>query len=546
MDLQYYKIFKQKTSQGMVGLLRPLKKRGSENVFKLRLNHKSTPSATDYFFVQDEPAFPIFVFKIPKEVNYLLDHEFEVSKNMKQLTTYLPHFNTILEIKRDVKCHVPEKLCPQALDDPFAKYNCTRDVAIVEYIPSKTTLLEYILGTNFTRCTDSLIHQLILALFIAQQQVQFSHYDLHLENVLIRRCFKRTFFWYKFSYEHATFQRLILTNGLFPVIFDYGFAHSTNVEGSSYYNSLFFTNKGYTPMVFDDVVDFKTLLIRMAHLYHCPQKFKTLVASNFLKNPQLPYKVDRETGWIKSSDKSIARIVCTQMEEVLKDHLGAEYESNFIYKELEQIIDLFMVLIKLPLVETEFNVKELEYHVGTFVDEWGKIDAWFSHGFTDDKLNILKKIFTLVNELILEQSERSTKTTRQLVKRFQLAVYEILDQFGEFVHVQQLDYGSLFHSIVQLSEFIEHVAYKELTRHQTDYPSGGVTGWSLFTQIEQCTSSVEPYLFRLDDHIVLFDCIDQATSFFELKDVDIVESLNQCGTISNQIRLLDSLDLVDH
>jgi hypothetical protein len=225
MDLQYYRTFNEDTSQGIVGLLRP---HLGDNQKIFQLNQSKRPiSATDYFFVKDDPTYPIYVFKIPKEVNTLVDHELKVSKDMEELSMYLPHFNRILEVKRNVKCYIPSKRSKSDQSvNPFSQYNCIRDVSIIEYIPSKLTLLKFIKTSNFSDCADSLIYQLIIALLIAQQEKNFTHYDLHLENVLLRRCLERTFFWYKFVYEGAIIDRLVYTNGYFPVLFDYGFAYS--------------------------------------------------------------------------------------------------------------------------------------------------------------------------------------------------------------------------------------------------------------------------------------------------------------------------------
>ena len=147
MDLQYYKLFNKDTSQGIVGLLRPFKdssssKRSSKakkshfKIFSID-NHNMSQSATDYFFVVDEPSYKMYVFKISKDVNTLLDHEFKISKSLEELSPFLPHFNRILEIKRNIKCLLPENKKQRGSGDfnPFIKYNCIRDVSVIEYIP---------------------------------------------------------------------------------------------------------------------------------------------------------------------------------------------------------------------------------------------------------------------------------------------------------------------------------------------------------------------------------------------------------------------------
>lgn len=562
MELQYYRTFNEDTSQGIVGLLKPStskktrnSERKSETIFSLEDTLFKT-SATDYFFVKDDPTYPIYVFKIPKEVNTLADHEFKVSKDMEELSTYLPHFNRIFEIKRDVKCYVPNKLKKNkdgTSFNPFAQYNCTRDVSIIEYIPSSLTLLEYIKGTHFSGCVKSLIHQLILALFIAQQEKNFTHYDLHLENVLLRRCLQRTFFWYKFSYEGVVINRLVYTNGYFPVLFDYGFAYSKGLEGTSYNNSLFFTNKGYTPFMFDDVNDFKTLMIRLAYIRGCPQQFKNFVDEKFLKSSKLKFGLIRETGWIKSTISSAARIVCKKIEKIILDldpDQSKGYKDCFVFKELDNLVDLFGILIKLPIGQNNFKTKTLEDVVLTFLIEWNKIDIWFNGTVADDKLNIVKKILESINILIMEEEDQivTRKTTinkhNDLNHNFKLKMFEIFDAFGDFVNVENLNYGKFLSSIIELSNFMEYTVYAEIQRYKKLF-NFHMDGWTLFNSIEKLVEPEGPYTFKIDDNIVVFDCIEKSTSSFELKEEDVIETLNASSNLKLQINILENIPKFD-
>jgi hypothetical protein len=544
MDLQYYKIFNEDTSQGIVGLLKPLKKgKNGRKIFTLCNGSFSTPSSTDYFFVQDEPSYPIFVFKISKEVNTLADHELKVSKDLENLTSCLPHFNRIFEIKRDIKCHIPDNCKKYKADfNPFEQYNCIRDVSIIEYIPSKLTLLKYVQEMNFSGCTESLIHQLILALFISQQEKKFTHYDLHLENVLLRRCFKRTFFLYKFSYEGVVLSRLIHTNGYFPVIFDYGFAYSQGLNDTNYNNTFFFTNKGYTSFTFDEINDYKILMIRLASLRSCPLKIKKMVDDYFLKTEKVQFKLDKETGWIKTTLLSASRVVSKKLKKILISN-SPDNKNNFIYKEADNVIDLFGILLKLPLAQNDFNVETLNDTIDTFLKQWMKIDIWFTS--SDDKLNILKKIFETINILILENSEctqNSGKFNQILSQTFKLKLFEIFDAFGEFVHVKNLDYGALLSSIIEISNFIEAIIYGEIERCKKLFNTS-LNSWMLFNAIEEVVGRTEPYQFEKDDSIVVLDCIEKTTTSFELKDNDVIEALNLIPHIRLQIDLLNSLQL---
>lgn len=536
MDLRYYKTINKDTSQGIVGILKPTKNK-TQSILKLK--EPLFNSCTDYFFVKDDPVSPLFVFKIPKEVNTLSDHEFKVGKDMEELSICLPHFNRVFKIKRDVKCYIPDKLKKiknWVTFNPFACYNCIRDILIMQYIPSRLTLLDYITKTNFSGCTESLIHQLILALFIAQQEKKFTHYDLHLENILIRKCFQRTFFLYKFLYEGVVIQRLVYTDGYFPVLFDYGFAYSKGLEGTSYNNSLFFTNKGYTSFMFDDVNDFKTLMVRLSHISNCPQKFKTITDNLFLKSSKLKFRLNHETGWIKSSVSNINYIISKRLEKTILE-IDLNYKDGFIFKELYNIVDLFGILIKIPIGQNNFKIENLKNMVEIFLREWEKIDIWFNHVMVDDKLNLIKKIFETINELIMEGSKPPN------CLHFKLKLFKIFDAYGDFIDIENVNYGQLLSSIVAISNFVEYIIYYEIKRYKKLF-NFDKDGWTLFNSIENLIEKA-PYNFKLNDSVVVFDCIEKSTSSFELQDKAIIEALNNVNDLNIQLYFLNNLSKYD-
>ncbi|AHL67507.1 hypothetical protein DH26_gp005 [Chloriridovirus anopheles1] len=533
MNLQYYRTFNEDSSQSLVGLLKPTKK---DPLFQLH-EPLSVSNSTNYFFVEDEPTYPIYVFKIPKEVGYLAQHELKISRDLDELSRYLPHFNKIIALRRSVRCNlaVPKKN-PTEFNPFQAPLNHTRDVLIAEYIPSKLTLLDYIKKKNFTACSDTLLHQTFLALFIAYQHTHFTHYDLHLENILIRKCSERTFFLYKFEYEGALIQRLIQTNGYFPVIFDYGFAYSKGLQTTSYSNSLFYTNKGYTPFVASETTDFKTLLIRLSHLRNCPDKFKKLANDFFLKSNLITFKLDRETGWIKSTVSNTGRIISRNLEKIFNgDH---EFKKSVFYKHLDEIIDMFGILIKVPFSRST-RPKDLETSLEKLVKEWSKIDSWFTK--TDDKLNILKTMLEIIDELLsnLGASDPDPKTS--LLRAFKLRMFGVFDEFGQFVNIESLNYADLLSSVLVLSEYVESVAYSEMKRHEKLFRVP-FDSWSILGGFEEAVNySVGNYRFQYADSVVFFDCVEKQTSSFELKDQEVIESLNSLSELKSQTEFLSNL-----
>jgi hypothetical protein len=540
MDLQHFKTFAENTSQGIVGLLRPFR----EGKKILKLNNTTLGGlATDYLYLCDEPEVTTYVFKICKEVNSLSDHELKVSKDMEELTSFLPHFNKVIEVHKNVKCFVPEekyfgKLCEKF--NPFQNHNCFRDVSIIEYIPSKLTLLKYIEKRSFKGYTDTLIHQLILGLFIAQQEKNFCHYDLHLENVLLRTCAARTFFWYKFSYKGAIMDRLVYCGGYFPVIFDYGSAYSKGLDSTSYNNSLYFTNKGYTPYMFDEIVDFRTLMVRLSNVRGCPEVLKKLTYNYFLKSKHLNFKIDKKTGWFKSNFPSCSRKICTLLSATFDE--CDILEDDFMSRELEDVIELLGVLIKTPFTYKDFDTSTLTDVFRRFTREWSKIDHWFTS--PDDKLNIFKAIVTVINQLIID-TESNVDASPVIDKQFRLRLFEILDEYGEFVNIDDLDSSGLMVSIVDMSFFVESICTKECELYQKNFNFSHLDSWTIFKALEEIVVPDKPFKFQKDDAVVLFDCVDKTTSSFELTDTEIIDQLNRTDDLHTQISLINNLKIED-
>jgi hypothetical protein len=285
--------------------------------------------------------------------------------------------------------------------------------------------------------------------------------------------------------------------------------------------------------MFDEVNDFKSLIVRLAYIRNCPSKFKNLAKDHFF-HAKAKFKLDRETGWIKTSEPSVAKKICKRLEEAIIKY-DADYKDNFIFKELDNLIDLFGVLIKVPIYQNDFKMKKLNNMVKIFLQEWKKIDVWFRSTIADDKLNILKRIFETINELI-------ENDTDYLNHNFKIKMFEIFDAYGDFVNVGDLDYGRFLASIVGISNFIEKTLYGDIERNKFKFIDS-TDSWTLFNLLEDLVGPKEPFTFKKDDSIVLFDCVEKSTSSFELKDDDVIESLNLVPAVETQLCFLNNLQL---
>lgn len=562
--MRHVQTFGEDTSQGLVGLLEktstPFSPTSPRHDLCLALDEESLNEytkivSTNYFFVEDEPSRLLYVFKIPREISNLGDHEYIVAKDLETLGVCLPHFNRCIALKRNVHCNFGRRK-PRAAFNPFALHTRTRDVLVLEYIPSTITLLDYATAVRFKAHTGALARQVLLALFAAQRKIRFTHYDLHLNNILIRKCSKRTFFLYVFEYEKTVLKRLVYTGGVFPVIFDYGFSFSRGIENSRYSNSFFYTNKGYTPFMFDEIADFKSFAVRLAFEKWCPKVVKDYADRHFLgPESTLGYKVCSETGWHKTNFRSAARIVSSTVEKILQTRHppllrdspmeNSSDSSSFLLNHVDDVIDLLGVLVNISNSAGDIDWTDRSQTGGSecivstvhrFANEFEKIEIWFSS--TDEKLNLLRKIINSIDDLI-SSVEQHTPEERQM--NFKQLVFSIIDDAGKFVSIQGLDTNVLLTAIVELSNYMEHTFHTHLAKYKKKFCSHGLTAWKLFREMEGLFEN-DAYSFQLDDSIVVFDTIEESTTSFSISDINIVETLNSFKHVDLQIDLLCTLD----
>ena len=199
------------------------------------------------------------VYKISQNLNYIARHEFEIMKGLNEISEYCPHFCKVFNlIKKKMSGNYKKQKNPF---ETSSKNPVDMEVIIMEYIESPQF---YSMIKNKEITIDllfSTIKQLLLAITIAQNKKQFSHYDLHSCNVLMNKCDRNDVFLYIIDDEN---QFCIPTNGLYPSIIDFGFSYIENLDNNPIWASLAHTDVGFMTNQFDNVADPKLLLVTMS------------------------------------------------------------------------------------------------------------------------------------------------------------------------------------------------------------------------------------------------------------------------------------------
>ncbi len=170
----------------------------------------------------------MFVLKAPRDPQSdNLLHEYFVGLELDKLRLYTPNFATTYGAFRGTS---PVINTNKDVVSWTLKTNSPVNYILYENIQPSISMGDYVTTASFTQILDKFI-QIIYALKLAHKQLDYTHYDLHAENVLIRDIEGSSIFSIPYLTENNKVE-YVLTDKL-AVIIDYGFSH-VKVDGEHY------------------------------------------------------------------------------------------------------------------------------------------------------------------------------------------------------------------------------------------------------------------------------------------------------------------------
>lgn len=518
----FVKKFNKHTSQGSVGVLEYVKDLSNGST------HEEA-EARDFILTISKRDDKYIIYKIGLETPYLSTHEYIVATSLYVGTSkFLPTFVRPYGLISNVKTN-PSK------PNPFKEKNFVNDVMLFEHIQTCTSLANIIEKKLLPfKMVNSLLNQLMVSILVAQHKVDFVHNDLHFDNVLVSKCLKRTFMLYIFQTKGSDEVKfaLIPSYGYFPTIIDYGFSYTKDLLDRNLYIGIHHNNKGYMTYCYDEFTDFKGILTR---LYYSRYKFKddknlsfnafkTKVNATLFKLP-----IDKQTGWDNVKEKSISK----QLIYYIRPYI---YGSSFIEENEAIFVDIICTLIILPLEEKAY--KGVDSYIKTFLEEWYKIERWFF--VKEEKIYILKNIVSFISK------EMSADTKVDYVHAFKANLNDLIDNYGYKILLQDINFKNLYDSIVGMSICFEGIMFKLSQR----CVKRKAKEWALMDGIHTSFDMykiVEPYVtdtseeLMLNDYVIVFDCINEASYSFVMKDELIVQEYKDIEKYEDKIRFLLTL-----
>lgn len=417
-DFKYIRTFKTKGVQGIAGIL------------ELK-NNKNAPQ---------------IVFKVSVEVDRAIEHEYLVSDTLCELRTFCPHF---------MGCY---SMITLPISNSFISQEDDEDEidlfkSDVDNLPTSLAFLEYVSNISLYHVCkygdrNQILAQLLMilmALQISQIQHNFTHYDLHMDNILIRQCEEDSFFIYILDNELYC----VPTYGHFPVMIDMGSSFIDTLEGKPMYTGIDNYDNGLQPTLFDSINDIHHLLLSVLYYLEDDSKEFDVVSGrvmHYFKN--IP--ILRKKGW-----KQLPVDLVENIFEYIYA-LDPTLEKNKLIKDYEMdLINVLCYSVRLPWkpiddminedIDKEF-ITNFSYIVKEF-EKFNKIDL--VHDF--DTLYILRELITIIDNY----RDTYKQDYKQIEKDFRSNVAFLVNKKNFPV----IDFPKLIESIVVISKHLSSFFY---------------------------------------------------------------------------------------
>ena len=453
-----------------------------------------------------------YVFKISQYINYLVQHENVVMKGLNEISPYCPHFCKSIG---SIICEVDPKY--RKTENPFditSKYPIEKEVLLCEYIDKSCKLYNYIRSDKISEdILYSTVKQVLMGITIAQKKKQFSHYDLHSFNVMMRKCNKDVVFLYVLDDSN---QFCVPTFGHYPVIIDFGFSYINNMEDGPLWASLAHTDVGFMSDRFDWVADPKLFLVTVSGEIRKKRKSKRARRlRRIVKNIFQPLKIDWDCGWDDLNDKGAADYV-TEMLEDFNDcsQLFEDYDHY--------CIDILQSLIILPLEEQDYSNITVSY--GTWLKQWVKIENEISNPFYN--LYILKGVVDAARDNRAGYTYLPTRS--EAIKAFRTAVYERINKVSKFCSPKDIHFEKMLCSLLVLSKSIEGVLYDVVSTRMAEKKKE--YNKMILQSTEQIYGAVEAnipdeYVYNENTTIFIMDSVTESCRIYKIPE-DQLQNIN--------------------
>ena len=316
-------------------------------------------------FLTDANASEQFL-KISRDNSFITQHEASIIHCLSQQ----PHLRqffcganglTTVQVKPVPRIESTADICDD--DDCIPRYALK-----LEYLPDASNMDDWIGDHAKTAAVDifPLIKQVLCIIRMAQEAVSFVHYDLHTDNILLRKNLahkKGTCKVFRFVDGSV---KIVPNVAVEPVIIDFGRAYCRDLEDTAVNIELLNTHSGLFSVLPDFTFD------PLFFLFKCAGECKSIEIKSLARNLKKYTRHLDGDGWWKS-DRTSALDVASSLVRIYCD------ESKIFGQDLESCLVIMSHLCIIPLKQsTKYKPTQLwPYYFYKFLTQWKFFEKWF-------------------------------------------------------------------------------------------------------------------------------------------------------------------------
>ena len=409
--------------------------------YKSIFNRNSTQSITGLFQIKGTEHQ--CVFKMSNSMNNVIYHEYTVSQDMNTLDKYCNNFcRSIGIIECDIDINNKSKN-PFHIENKNKKGIVKRSIILYEYINGKS--LSHIIRSPSIKDSIiiSILKQVLLSLCIAQREYDFTHYDLHTNNVLIMQCDVDISFLYVIN---ETNQFLVPSYGYYPVMIDYGYSYTKNLNNLPFWNTMKFSDVGMCPNQPNFLHDMKRIIVSVSRLF---VKYKHTHNSMITKRitSNLFYDIDE-------INYSSGLVPYSNHEPLISYMSELNCDKSILFKRfMVCCLDILQSLIILPFEKHQTNDIEISFE--TFLDEWIKIE----NQLTSNKLKLYILNSIIQRAITCRGDYYDSNTRKKAITEFRRNLYTDINQVLSFCKLDGIDFEKMLCSLYVLSKSLEGILF---------------------------------------------------------------------------------------
>ena len=400
-----------------------------------------------------EPNKDLKFVKIARSLDFLMEHEYLLGKELNKLSHIKNHFVNVHEM---IKVYTPpinritngDEILLSRVDKCIP-----RKALVMDYIKNGKVLTEY-LASNKTaefryKELYPLICHVLLIVRMAQEAIDFTHYDLHTDNVILIPNTTHCDYVYKFK-NGDTYR--VKASSMIPIIIDYGRSYCNVLRKTRLSVELFHTHVGIFTVQPHPNFDY------LFFLNSCGIELPTLAH----KLRPFTRHLDEFGWWDNTKDVSAFDRACSPIKQI------AGTISVLFAKRLEQSIIILSHMCRLPFGATPKHNPAVywPYYFKRFLQQWVYLERWFKE--------VPRMAYCLIDLVYILNNYKTAYCTPETQATTLTAIIHDVTQFmdtecGDVWIAGNLNWSELVHCAYKCSTMLESLCCDIIAKQYTQF-----------------------------------------------------------------------------